>query len=372
MRLRVFLVAGIAVTLTLTATLCVAAVARARPDSRVFRTWPVDRFGEVSPELSIVTGPDGALWFTATKVIRSDDGSEDRTESRIGRISTRGRVTQFAIPGAPLGGVGAPTVRAITSGPDDALWFTVGHRIGRITTAGEMTQYDLPSSGAFGEGITTGPDGALWFVERFKDRRQAIGRISSDGAIREFQVGRGPQGGGQYLVSITRGPDGALWFSGPSARIRRITASGELSGFALRGFASRSCRRHHGCWPTSITNGPHRRLWFVAANGSKIASMTTDGKLRVLFRAPGASQGVRAISRGPDNAMWFAHANYLGRVSPTGRIKRRRIPSDLNFILPAAITLGPDHALWLATFFTIARVSAAIAQQPSIPRGGRR
>jgi virginiamycin B lyase len=71
----------------------------------------------------LVTGPDGALWFTET-----DAG-------RIGRMTTAGAVTDFAIPTA------ASSPFAIKAGPDGALWFAESdaRKIGRITTGQTIT-----------------------------------------------------------------------------------------------------------------------------------------------------------------------------------------------------------------------------------------
>ena len=60
----------------------------------------------------IVTGPDGALWFTGTQ---------------IGRITPSGKISEFPLPSSSNGG-------DITAGPDDALWFTEfgSNKIGRL------------------------------------------------------------------------------------------------------------------------------------------------------------------------------------------------------------------------------------------------
>jgi hypothetical protein len=77
----------------------------------------------------------------------------------IGRVTTDGTVFNFPIPGqsVPYG---------IVSGPDGALWFTdIGTgAIGRIGTAGAaVTKFPTPenSTPLF---IATGPDGAIWFT----------------------------------------------------------------------------------------------------------------------------------------------------------------------------------------------------------------
>jgi hypothetical protein len=142
----------------------------------------------VSNPFSITGGPEGALWFT------------EPGNSRIGRITTAGAITEY-----PLSGFGNP--QGITTGPDGALWFTEfgTGKIGRITIQGVLTEYPLaPNSSP--SGITVGPDQALWFTESNANR---IGRITTAGFITEYPVpiaGSSPMG-------IAAGPDGGLWFT---------------------------------------------------------------------------------------------------------------------------------------------------------------
>jgi virginiamycin B lyase len=115
---------------------------------------------------SIEPGPDGALWFT------------DR-EGAIGRISTAGKITEYS------NGITAPErPQDLVNGPDGAMWFTEfetngsykaqNSKIGRITTHGKITVYSKidPASGP--TGITKGLKGDLWFVESATDE---VGRL---------------------------------------------------------------------------------------------------------------------------------------------------------------------------------------------------
>src|SRR5215212_6400454 len=90
-------------------------------------------------------------------------------------------ITEFTVPtpnSSPNG---------IVSGPDGALWFTElnANRIGRVTTAGAFTEFPLPTPNSAPFWIVVGPDGALWFTEIFGNR---IGRITTAGAITAFTV----------------------------------------------------------------------------------------------------------------------------------------------------------------------------------------
>jgi virginiamycin B lyase len=132
---------------------------------------------------------------------------------KIGRITTTGAVTEFAISADNCSPAG------IITGPDGALWFTepVNGKIERVTADGKINEFALPDPDAQPWGITTWPDGALWFTEASCIRKPGprcvvgnkIGRITTTGLITEFTIpsdGSGPH-------SITTGPDGTLWFT---------------------------------------------------------------------------------------------------------------------------------------------------------------
>src|SRR6266496_2722172 len=113
----------------------------------------------------ITVGPDGALWFT--------DSAD-----KIGRITTQGQITEFALPSSP----DSPSNGGgITTGPDGALWFTQGWGpLGRITTQGHITLFSPHYSGGPGR-IVAGPDGALWMTE-VDPHAGLIGRFSPSSA----------------------------------------------------------------------------------------------------------------------------------------------------------------------------------------------
>ncbi|HXB67737.1 MAG TPA: hypothetical protein VNY05_05810 [Candidatus Acidoferrales bacterium] len=125
------------------------------------------------------------------------------SSAAFGQISTR----EFLIPGAA-----SSQFNEITSGPDGNLWFTENsnNKIGRMTTGGVVTEFALATPNSFPRGIATGSDGNIWFTEMgvpFANSGR-IGRITPAGVITEFTV--------LTLFStptgITPGPDGNLWF----------------------------------------------------------------------------------------------------------------------------------------------------------------
>ena len=206
---------------------------------------------------SIVAGPDGALWFPE--------------QDAIGRITTDGTVTNFAVPDR-INGVGD----AITVGPDGALWvscvrigrrFPPTHKLARETITGGFTT--APENPHFcPQGIATGSDSALWWTVG-----TSIGRTSLDHQVSEFSL---PDAGELNSANqIVAGPDGALWFTddytgplpGPSNadKIGRITTAGVITEFPTPTQDST---------PGGITVGPDGAIWFTEANGDKIGRLS--------------------------------------------------------------------------------------------------
>jgi len=201
-----------------------------------------------SEPLGVATGPDGNLWFVLA-------GS-----NAVGRITTSGVVTQFAIPTANS----APA--ALAAGADANLWFTEldANKIGRITTSGVVTEFPIPTPGSQPAEITAGPDGAVWFNELAANN---IGRITTAGIITEFPVptpNAFPEG-----AEIVAGLDGNLWFTENSAnKIGRMTTSGVVTEFAVPTVNS---------GPSAIAAGPDGNIWFTEELGNKIGRITNSG-----------------------------------------------------------------------------------------------
>lgn len=217
---------------------------------------------DVGASDGIALGPDGAMWFT------------DLQFSRIGRIDSNGDVSLFALPPElfPAG---------IAIGPDENLWFTengVPARIGRITTAGVLTEFALPNPLSRPYGITSGPDGNLWFTEQGTNQ---IGQITTSGVITEFPVPTT----GAWLSGIAAGPDGNLWFAEFNGdKIGRMTTSGGVSEFALPTAGSR---------PTAIAAGADGNLWFTQQSGHRVGRITPTGDITE-FPVSGGTAGVVA------------------------------------------------------------------------------
>ena len=200
---------------------------------------------------SIATGPDGALWFTENPAVLTND-------SRIGRITTSGKVTEYQLftPTSPFG-----SPREIVAGSDGNLWFDAENSIGRITPTGQITGFPLLATGdssASAGAIASGPDGALYFAFN-----NGIGRITTSGLITAF-----PSTSVSYVSSIAAGSDGGIWFTTfENDSIGRITPQGNVTSFSIPTF---------GASAESIAPGPDGNLYFTEPSFGKIGRVNLD------------------------------------------------------------------------------------------------
>ncbi|MGH7485123.1 MAG: virginiamycin B lyase family protein, partial [bacterium] len=119
---------------------------------RVTPQGTITEFSIPTPQsgpIAITAGSDGNLWFT------------EEIGNKIGRITTSGLITEFAVPTQ-----GDP--HEIIAGADGAFWFTEGraNKIGRITSQGVITEFTVPTPKGYPWAITSGPDNTIWFTER--------------------------------------------------------------------------------------------------------------------------------------------------------------------------------------------------------------
>jgi len=304
----------------------------------------------------ITTGPDNALWFT-----------EAGGTGKIGRVTTSGAVTEFSLVGGSTAGFGS---HPITTGPDGALWFTEPNsgKIGRITTAGVFSQFQLPANVGRDEvveranSITAGPDDALWFTSQTTGPATLnvvsghIGRITTAGTITEVTVpGGGTRRTTPHPTDITVGPDGAFWFTDTNlGKIWRITTSESLTQFTPPQAA-----------PVAITKGPDGALWFTANSfpAAKVGRVTTSGTFTI-FTVASSANGVSAgasIATGPDGQLWFT--DYDMTLSRGASLSMTTGGAVRTFPFPTVnsvdgITAGPDGKMWFTSSDTSAGVGS--------------
>ena len=264
----------------------------------------------------ITVGPDGALWFTETR--------HDAMGSIV-RMAPAGTMTAFDVPGH--GKWSAPN--SIAVGPDGELWFTDPGTgaIGSVTTSGHVTEYALPH-GAVPQQIAKGPDGRLWFTDAGTG---AIGSISTLGAIKEYPLPHGASPAG-----ITAGPNGELWFTDSgTTSLGSISTSGAIKEYPLP----------HGAWPAGITASRTGELWFADAGTNAIGVATTTGHVRE-FAVPTPGVSPNGVVQAPNGSIWFTELyGGIGEVDAKGRVTEYRVPA---LALAEGPTAGPDGNVWFA------------------------
>ena len=315
---------------------------------------------------SITIGPDDALWFTET--------------NQIGRISTKGKFTQFSLPN------GVTPVQ-ILSGPEKSLWWTTSTseaagwgfssqtNIGRITTRGVVTQTPLPADVNATSELARSGDGSLWFIERTVSGQDKLGRIKPNGqlstAYSVFPAGAtGPLGsiGTGSIGSIANGPDGNLWFTGSYDTnhgrtqvgvLGEVSAGGKTRLITLSTYSFGSAPPPPS--PDQLITGPDGRLWFtersVTGTSTEIDRISTSGKYASPI--PLGPVQVNLLTKGTEGRVWFVgsgtsqNTTNLTAVTANGILANYPVPpSDPH--LPgliagyiAGMTIGPDGKLWL-------------------------
>ena len=236
-------------------------------DTGVITEYAVPTAG--SQPVSIVSGPDGALWFT------------EAAGNKVGRITTEGTITnEYPIP------TGASGLDDIAIGPDGNPWFaeSVGNKIGSIDPSGAISESAPLAPGSQPISVVTGPDGNAWFTAHGTGK---VGRMTLDGAVTEYSAGIT----GRPLV-ITAGPDGNLWFTeSPGNKIGRLDPAS--------GVTAETTVPTNQSAPWEITAGPDGNVWFTERLGNKIGRITPDGVITE-FPIPTSASIPNTIRPGPD------------------------------------------------------------------------
>ena len=268
----------------------------------------------------IVTGPDGALWFTTT---------DQAAGNLIGRITTAGAITTLASPNALSNNLKA---NGIAVGPDGNLWFseTDANSLGAVSPDGS-TLIDFPLTESSPQQIAAGADGNLWATAFGSS---AVIQVNPDGTaaspLSTPTAGSGP-------VGIVLGPDGALWFTEQSAgAIGRVLPGGQTTEYSLGQGTHR---------PTSIAVGPDGAMWFTDTGANSIGRIAIDGTITEALVTTAAS-GPQGIIAGADGALYFTEltANQIGRITTDGQITEFTTPTAASGL--QGIALGPDGNLW--------------------------
>jgi streptogramin lyase len=290
-------------------------VADATPDAPVILTEirTIESFriptADVVPT-SIISGPDGNLWFAEYKT------------KNIGRVSPTGQIKEFPTPTG---------VNDLTVGSDKNIWYASADSgsIGRFNpTTAEVTEFTLSGIGKAGW-ITAGPDGNVWFTDYINGQ---IGKITTAGVISVYPIDAYPRG-------IVTGMDGNLWFACDKG-VGRMSTDGRDTVF------SPVSDGYH--WSAgAITVGGDQRIWVTFEDRpGKVGAMSTSG-VGTEYRMNLYSSSLPysySILPGPDGNVWFADADGLARITPSGVVTVFTMPDGL--YAPDYLTIGPDGYIW--------------------------
>jgi streptogramin lyase len=270
---------------------------------------------------SIVTGPDGNLWFTEV------------AGNKIGRITTSGAVTEYPIPTRGAGAVG------IVKGPDGNLWFTetAAGKIGRMATSGIVTEFALTNRTAAPLAIVTSTaDGNLWFTENGAAK---IGRITPGGTITEFPIT-------SPAFGIAQGSDQNLWFTEPGVAVGKITTAGVAQEFPTTEM------------PGWLAAGSDGNLWATDQTNNAITKITTAG-LVTEFPVPTLDANLQEITAGSDGNLWFVENSLSGGLGvPQGKVAKITTAGVVTEYLdpsnsgPGGLVFGPDGDIWCSETYT--------------------
>jgi streptogramin lyase len=298
--------------------------------------------------IGLATGPSSSVWYAS------------HAGSKIGKISSSGTVTEYAVANNSAGSTGI--LEGMAAGPSSTLWFTdsssVVPRIGKVNTStGASTLYPVTDSSFAGEritDITAGPDGNMWFTG---NQNGHLGRITPAGAITVYDT----SADGLVPYAITAGPEGGVWFTDTvGGAVGRIDpATGAVTAFYPDSSFNGSPAMG------GIAAGPDGNLWFTEPGVGKVGKVTPAGVITE-YSVPTANSAPEGIVKGSDGNLWFteAAAGNIAKITTSGTVTEYPLPST--FSTPMRIIAGPSSQLW----FTEAGKAVLGHFSPSSPPSG--
>jgi virginiamycin B lyase len=282
------------------------------------------RFGMVAAIVLVATLTSCGFHSGNTNIVSNRPGSMTESRSITGPLQpdlNSKRIVTFEVPAPGM------NPRSVATGADGNIWFVQdAPYVGRMTPDGSITEFAIPS-GNHATRITAGRHGTLWFAEF---RVSKIGRISTDGTIREFG---GPQKF-DFPSDLTLGSDGNIWFIDSRLCIGRLTPSGAVTLFNV-------CRTT----PNDITGGPGGDVWYT--EGPNVGVVTMTGVGTTLFNPKGVGPELTGIAAGPDGNVYVGERStsprglFITQVTPSGVFTR--YPSPLRIY---ELAIGPDNNIW--------------------------
>jgi streptogramin lyase len=242
---------------------------------------------------AIAVGSDGNLWATANNDIL--------------RCTTNGVITAYSLT--------APRYLAgITAGPDGNLWFAddTDSMIGRITTGGSISEFAIvPSISPYV--LQTGSDGNIYFTG--EGNTPAIGAMTTQGAmINEWTVPFPDPPG--VLWGLSQGPGADVWFSGTDKAggyIGKFMRPNHWKLYSVPGTSSQ---------PNGLVFGPDSNMWFGVIEGpignslgAYLFNEITVSPKHVYFDPPKPLTRVITVKETPHGGTWNATSSNTSVVT---------------------------------------------------------
>jgi virginiamycin B lyase len=268
---------------------------------------------------TIVSGPDGALWFSTYPYFTN----HPPIDLGIGRITTSGKYSFFLIGNGTY---------ELTVGLDGKLWFTnpytTPNTVGSLTTSGTVVQYSVPSNGS-PESIASDAGGNLWYTA-FGANPDIIRIDTSGKTVATYSTPNAS------AAKVGPGRRDSMWFdeAGNRSLVGRVNTQGVMHEHKIGGPAY---------IPGAMAFGPDDRMWIADCT---YAAAATPSFVVTLYPLPNSNSCIDGITAGPDGNMWATDAERgeIVRIAPTGAMTEYPVPTPS--MIPFGITVGPDGNIW--------------------------
>jgi sugar lactone lactonase YvrE len=289
----------------------------------VFYSVPTDYIN------GLVADSDGSFWFTGQRSGRFvPDGETEFVdlEATLPPIVITadkrlcGVVRASSIRCARIGG-GTETfpvrtnagIAALVESRAGSLWFTEYEkdRIGRVTADGAVREFAVPPSLDTPGGMVIDRNGSVLFATR-----HAVARVIGDDTYQEFAAGssifdgRPALSGYSWPIAITA--DGSLWLPiGSESRTSGSAAGGAIVKMSSDGTFTTVAGLGFLYSPTLLTADRDDSIWFVQTldnfpfSDRALIHLRSDGTT-VPYRLPPPQFGIGGIAIDPSGDVWLA------------------------------------------------------------------
>lgn len=141
--------------------------------------------------------------------------------------------------------------------------------------------------------------------------------------------------GVQAPFGIARGPGSSVWF-GAGDYVGRVSDRGRVTTYQVP-----TVNAQVG-W---VTRGTDDAMWFAERGSNKVGRIDARGRITEIA-LPTPDSVPQALVFDRRGRLWYtaSEANKLGRIDRDGTITEFDVPTPA--ALPLGMTLGPDNALW--------------------------